>query len=235
MKRSWLILGLVGTIVFIYIAVARLLQPTHETNPQPLLQKQTLLAPVKQSARAFPKATKTPPETRQSSPSEGEELPTVESVLKRLPPSRLELELPTNADTKTSMDFAARYGMKALGQVRAMQRLREVVEREADLRQREQALWEGMALAQVVEQMGNPRAVNTVAKRPVWTSDEEASFSEKNFQGQGIELIYSTHKIVFEGGQKLGMPDYKVFRLFIDSRGTLTKWEWLDMQTGGLN
>ncbi len=162
-------------------------------------------------------------------------LPTPADVWNRLPPSGIELELPTNADRAVSMTFAARYGMRALGQVRWMQRLRVVVEREYLLRQRAEALWEGMPLAQVIEQMGEPRAVGNSAKRTEWTSDETDPFPRKKFQNQSIELIYSTHDVVFEGGQRLEIPDFKVFRLFVGARGTLTKWEWDNMQSGGLD
>jgi hypothetical protein len=162
-------------------------------------------------------------------------LPTPADVWNRVPPSGIELELPTNPDKTTSMAFVARHGGKALGQILMMRQLRVVVEREYLLRERAEALWEGMALAQVIKQMGEPRAVNNADKRSLWTSDENAQFPREKFQNQPIELIYSTHAAVFEGGQRFGMPDYKVFRLFTDARGMLTKWEWDNMQSGGLD
>ena len=162
-------------------------------------------------------------------------LPTPADVWNRVPPSGIELELPTNADRNAMLEFRSRYGGKALGQISIMRKLRVVVEREYLLRQRAEALWEGMPLAHVIQQMGDPRAVNNPAKKTAWTSDEKGPFPREKFQNQPIELIYSTHDEVFEGGQRFGMPDYKVFRLFVDARGTLTKWEWDSMQTGGLD
>ena len=230
---------LLGVAGFIGVATIRILQSSRENNP--LVSEEVKIA-VAQAVTSGARSPRTgiseaaiQSGTNQSSDSGALDLPTPDSVMKRLPPGRLELELSTNTDKKASMEFAARYGIKALGQIRAMQRLREVVEREHLLRQRAEALWEGMSITQLLEQMGNPRTINHVEKGLLWEkkpdNQQDDAFPLSVIQGRVVQLLYSSHQYSYQD-QLFGNPPYKVLYLSIDGRGTLTKWEWVECCAG---
>ena len=197
------------------------------------------------------------PAKQQTSLNETQGISSVDAVLKRLPPTPLELELPMDATEEDQKNFAKRHGLHLLVRVLAMQRVRDIFNREDAIRKSAESLWEGMAIPQLIEQMGephgvttgdDPREVNPTTSARAWklkpgevpfrnafvlSWDRQSAtpFSKLNLAGHRIELLYSSHPFATKH-QPFGSPSYKVLYLSIDERGMLTKTEWVECCAG---
>lgn len=263
MKQTRFALGSLAALAFACVVLFIVFQPGRESSPPVPLQHETPATSVWPMVGAAATAAKEMPKppasvgTNQLLEIRREDLPTAKSVMLRLPPTALELELPTNADHKAKMDFMARHGGYALGRVLVLQQLRDIVQREDAIRKKAETLWEGMAVPQLIEQMGEPHGVTTGddpreidpatsarARKPnpevvpyrngfvlAWERRSATPFSKLKLDGHFIEFLYSSHPHVTQD-QPFGSPSYKVLYLSIDGRGILTKSEWVECCAG---
>ena len=261
MNKLMTIGAAISLVAFIGVLAMRLARPKHgggmamaSAGNDVEAPKNNLPAPVPAKANA---GTETNLGKTDHLPNTGLILPTPADVWNRVPPHGIELELPTNADRNAMLEFVAQHGGKALGQIVTMRQLREIVQREDAIRKNAESLWEGMAIPQLIEQMGEPHGITTgddpreinptTSARPwklkpgeipfrnafvlSWDRQSPTPFSSLKLAGHPIEFLYSSHPFATQH-QPGGSHPYKVLYLTIDERGKLTKTEWIECCAG---
>ena len=260
MKRTRIFIGCVTAIAFVVIFAFQLIHRKKDRGDaiSSAFFAAGAVTPQAKELGTNTKAKSTP-KNNGSSMIETQAISTVDAVLKRLPPTPLESELPMDADESIRKDFAKRHGYHLLVRVLALQRVRDICNREDAIRKTAESLWEGMALPQLIQQMGEPHGVTTGddpreidpatrarARKPEpgvvpyrngfvlsWERKSTTPFSSLKLAGHQIEFLYSSHPSATQD-QPFPSPSYKVLYLTIDERGILTKKEWIEC-CGGMD
>ena len=258
MKKISALIWYSAAAAFIAIVVFQLFFRPTVDQTKPLAQSNARNAVTTEVNTADASFKERPsPAKHQISLNETQVLSSVDAVLKRLPPTPLELELPVGATEEDKNNFAKRHGLHLLVRVLALQRVRDIVQREDAIRKSAENLWEGMAIPQLIEQMGEPHGITTGddprevnpttsarARQPEpgvvqyrngfvlsWDRQSATPFSKLKLAGHSIEFLYSSHPFATQS-QPSGSPSYKVLYLSIDGRGILTKTEWVECCAG---